>query len=97
MAYNGPYAYSHGGTTRINEAVIEREKPGHVGSQTWVNFFAHEMIWINAGGNHDPIFSSGTYNEIHSGSADVAVPFHCTARIPKNFDQRFFNSKSVEN
>jgi hypothetical protein len=58
------------GGIKICDPNIETEAARYsrsVNFQTWVNFFAHEGVWGNAGGNTDDYFF-GKDGDIGSGS-----------------------------
>jgi hypothetical protein len=66
-------ASSAGGETRIRPEGVEDYCISHGGeptTQTWVNFFAHEGIWLNAGGHFDCLFDC-VDGEISSGTANA--------------------------
>jgi hypothetical protein len=66
----------HNGVTKLDVTHIEAafaslSTPPN--TQFWANILAHEVIWLNAGGNHDQL--SGPDGEIASSTGAASTPF----------------------
>ncbi|HEV2318424.1 MAG TPA: RHS repeat-associated core domain-containing protein, partial [Verrucomicrobiae bacterium] len=70
---NAGIASSGGGETRLNRAQIEGQCSGSPTTQTYVNIFAHEVFWLNAGGHWDHDWNPN--GEITAGTAFPFSPY----------------------
>jgi len=71
----GGVAYNHAGKIQIYETGAENwasTQGGNPTAQTYVNIFAHEGIWGNAGGNGDGNSNPG---DISDGNANCLLPY----------------------
>jgi hypothetical protein len=66
-------ASSARGETSVNPTAINSETSSSPTAQTFANIFAHEVIWLNAGGHWDHNWNPN--GEITSGTASAFAPY----------------------